>query len=73
MSNTPVNKNAKEALNQMKLEIANELGIENNNPNGSNNTSYENGKVGGHVGGKMSKRLVEMGMAQLVRQYNSEK
>ena len=49
MSNKPVNPNAKEALNQMKLEIANELGMDANNINGANKTSQENGEIGGRV------------------------
>lgn len=43
------------ALEEMKLEIANEIGVETNNKYGSNNTSYENGQLGGRVGGLMSK------------------
>ena len=39
MANKPVDPNAKAALNQMKLEIANELGMENTNLNGANSTS----------------------------------
>lgn len=47
---------AREALNQMKLEIANELGITNyDNIDKGNLTSRENG----YVGGLMVKRLVE--------------
>ncbi|WP_279265875.1 alpha/beta-type small acid-soluble spore protein [Romboutsia sp. Marseille-P6047] len=72
MSNKPVDPNAKEALNQMKLEISNELGI-NNSTNGANDTSFQNGELGGRVGGQMSRRLVEMGKEALLRQYNSRK
>ena len=54
MTNRIVNPNAREALNQMKMEIANELGIE-NNINGSDKSSYENGKKGGYLGGLMNK------------------
>lgn len=72
MSNKPLNQNAKEALNQMKLEIANELGIENNNINGANKTSHQNGEIGGHVGGAMSRKLVEMGEKELLRRYGSQ-
>ena len=68
-----VNQNAKKALQDMKLEIANELGAETSNKYGSNNTSYENGQLGGRVGGLMSKRLVEMGQQALLKQYNSKK
>ena len=59
MANKNVNPNAKKALEEMKLEIANEIGVETNNKYGSNNTSYENGQLGGRVGGLMSKRLVK--------------
>ncbi len=37
----------------MKLEIANEIGVETNNKYGSNNTSYENGQLGDMPYGKM--------------------
>ena len=73
MANKYVNPNAKKALQEMKLEIANELGAETINKYGSNNTSYENGQLGGRVGGLMSKRLVEMGQQALLKQYNSKK
>ena len=57
----------------MKLEIANEIGIETNNQYGSDNTSYENGQLGGRVGGLMSKKLVEIGQQVLIQQYNINK
>lgn len=69
MANKNVNPNAKKALEEMKLEIANEIGVETNNKYGSNNTSYENGQLGG----LMSKRLIEMGQQALLKQYNSKK
>ncbi len=70
MTNKIVNPNAREALNQMKLEIAGELGIQNTNiEDGGNITSYENGKKGGDLGGLMSKQLVKLGEQELVRQY----
>jgi len=53
---------ARQALNQMKLEIANELGI----------TNYDNidkgelpSRMNGYVGGYMVKRLVESAQNQL--------
>ena len=73
MANKNVNPNAKKALEEMKLEIANELGIETSNKYGSNNTSQDNGQLGGRVGGQMSKRLVEMGQQALLKKYNSKK
>ena len=57
----------------MKLEIANELGMDTNNINGANKTSQQNGEIGGRVGGQMSKKLVAMGEEALLRQYNSKK
>lgn len=73
MANKPADPNAKAALNQMKLEIASELGIENTDEYGANKTSYHNGEIGGRVGGQMSRKLVEMGEEALLRQYNSKK
>lgn len=53
---------AREALNQMKLEIANELGIANyDDIDKGNLTSRENG----YVGGLMVKRLVEQAQNQI--------
>ena len=53
---------AKQALNQIKLEIANELGLANYaNVDKGNLTARENGYVGGY----MTKKLVEMGQSQL--------
>ena len=72
MANKNVNSNARKALQEMKLEIANELGVETNNKYGSNKTSYSNGQLGGRVGGLMSKRLVEMGEQMLLQNYNSK-
>ncbi|HEY8363084.1 MAG TPA: alpha/beta-type small acid-soluble spore protein [Tissierellaceae bacterium] len=53
---------ARAALNQMKLEIANELGLANyDNIDKGNLTSRQNGYVGGY----MVKRLVETAQNQL--------
>lgn len=68
MDNKIINSNLKRALNQMKMEITNELGIEIDIP-GGNKTSYENGKKGGDLGGLMSKQLADMGKEELIRQY----
>lgn len=73
MANKPADPNAKAALNQMKLEIASELGIENSTEYGADKTSYHNGEIGGRVGGQMSRRLVAMGEEALLREYNSKK
>ncbi len=64
-SNRVVVPEAKEALNQMKLEVANELGIQNyNNIDKGNLTSRQNGYVGGY----MVKNLVEMAQKQMAGQ-----
>ena len=73
MANKPVDPNAKLALNQMKLEIANELGMQANNQFGANETSYYNGEMGGNLGGLMSRALVQMGEEILLREYNGKK
>ncbi len=53
---------ARAALNQMKLEIANELGHQNyENIDKGNLTSRDNGYVGGY----MVKRLIESAQNQL--------
>ena len=66
MSNNNNNKKvvpqAKPALNQMKLEIANELGMSNyQQVDKGNLTARENGYVGGY----MTKKLVEMAEQQM--------
>ena len=71
--NKYIDPNAKAALNQMKLEIASEMGIENTDEYGANKTSYHNGELGGRLGGLMSRQLVQMGEEELLRQYNSKK
>ena len=53
---------AKNALNSMKLEIANEVGIANYDTIDKGNlTARQNG----YVGGNMTKKLVEMAEQQL--------
>lgn len=53
---------AKEALEQLKLEIANELGLANYNSIDKGNLPS---RVNGYVGGYMVKRLVENAQRQL--------
>jgi hypothetical protein len=61
-TNTPVKPNAKNGLNSMKTEIANELGLSNYDSTDKGNlTARQNGYVGGY----MTKRLVEMAEQQL--------
>ena len=65
MSNTnnrQVVQEARAALNQMKLEIAGELGMSNyENIDKGNLTARQNGYVGGY----MTKKLVEMAEKQM--------
>lgn len=56
-SNRLVVPGAKQAIEQMKYEIANELGVQ----MGADATSRANGSVGGEI----TKRLVQMGQQQL--------
>ncbi|RDY24409.1 small acid-soluble spore protein [Romboutsia maritimum] len=61
-SNKQVVPAAKAALNQMKLEIANEIGLANyDNVDKGNLTARQNGYVGGY----MTKKLVEMAENQM--------
>ncbi|MDN9103428.1 small, acid-soluble spore protein, alpha/beta type [Clostridioides difficile] len=61
-SNRTVVPEAKAALNQMKLEIANEIGLSNyENIDKGNLTARENGYVGGY----MTKKLVEIAERQM--------
>ena len=61
-SNNIVVPEAKQALNQMKTEIADELGLTNYEQTDKGNlTARQNGYVGGY----MIKRLVEMAQRQM--------
>ena len=50
---------AKEALNQFKMEVASELGVPLTNGYNGNLTSAQNGSVGGEMVRKMIKRQEE--------------
>ena len=56
---------AKQAIDQMKYEIANEFGVN----LGPDATARANGSVGGEI----TKRLVKMGESQLGGSYNVSK
>ena len=59
-----MNVNAKPALNSLKTEVANELGLSNYEQTDKGNlTARQNGYVGGY----MTKKLVEMAERQLAR------
>ncbi|WP_279380127.1 alpha/beta-type small acid-soluble spore protein [Sporosalibacterium faouarense] len=72
MARGPIDPKARLALDQMKYEIANELGV----PSEISNTTSTNGIVdniffAGKVGGEMTKRLVEAGEKQLINKNNN--
>ena len=61
-NNSPIKPKAKNGLNNMKTEIANELGISGYDTMDKGNlTARQNGYVGGY----MTKRLVEMAERQM--------
>lgn len=64
MSKNFIDPNARRALNEMKLEIAREMAIENKMNNNEN--SINNIFTAGPVGGIMTRKLVEMGEKQLI-------
>ncbi len=64
-SNRLVAPSSKQAIEQMKYEIANEFGVN----LGADATARANGSVGGEI----TKRLVKMGESQLGGSYNTQK
>ena len=74
--------NAKIALNNLKMEIAHEMGfnynsltnkVESHAPQNTLMGQAENVLAGEQVGGQISKKLVEMGEQALIQKYNSQK
>jgi len=63
-SNRLVVPGAKQAIDRMKYEIANEFGVN----LGPDSTSRANGSVGGEI----TKRLVQMGQQQISGNYNNQ-
>ena len=63
MAKIPLDPNARRALDEMKLEIANEMGVSNNL---NNIDPINNIFTAGPVGGMMTKKLVEMGQKSLI-------
>lgn len=59
MSNKPLVPQAKDALDKMKTEYANEIGIKLDNAYKGNLPSKLNGNIGGPIGGLMTKKMVE--------------
>lgn len=64
MAKIPLDPNARRALDEMKLEIANEMGVSNNL---NNIDPINNIFTAGPVGGMMTKKLVEMGQRGLIQ------
>ena len=64
-SNKLVVPGAKQAIERMKYEIANEFGVN----LGPDATSRANGSVGGEI----TKRLVKLGQGQISNSYNQTK
>lgn len=64
MANRPLDPNARKALNEMKMEIAKEIGVQNNLNN--NDDPINNIFTAGPVGGLMTRKLVEMGEKELI-------
>lgn len=73
--------NAKIALNNLKMEIAHEMGfnynsltnkVESNAPQNTLMGQAENVLAGEQVGGQISKKLVEMSEQALIQKYNSQ-
>ena len=64
-SNKLVVPGAKQAIERMKYEIANEFGV-NLGPDAT-------ARANGSVGGEMTKRLVKLGQGQISNSYNQTK
>ncbi|MTI55784.1 small, acid-soluble spore protein, alpha/beta type [Geosporobacter ferrireducens] len=71
MSRRTVFGNAQEALEQLKEEMAAELGVDGSQLDTgdlpSRSIGHYGGIYGGKIGGQMTRRLIEMGEQQLTR------
>ncbi len=65
MGKKPLDPNAIKALNEMKMEIARELGVTDTFLNNKEINPVDNIFTAGPVGGLMTRRLVEMGEKEL--------
>jgi hypothetical protein len=59
MSRRPLVPEAKEKLEKMKNEFANEIGMEFNDKYEGRKSSRSNGYTGGNIGGLMTKKMIE--------------
>lgn len=66
MSRRPLVPEAKEELDKIKTEFANEFGMKLNDEYKGNRSSKLNGYIGGPVGGNMTKMMVEAFERKLV-------
>ncbi|GFN34532.1 small, acid-soluble spore protein, alpha/beta type [Tepidimicrobium xylanilyticum] len=66
MGKRPIDTNAIKALNEMKIELANELGISDALENKKELDPVTNIFTAGPVGGLMTQKLVEMGEQELI-------
>lgn len=67
MSRRPLVPEAKEKLDKLKTETANEIGMELNDEYKGYKTSRSNGHMGGNIGGLMTKKMIEDYEKNLVR------
>lgn len=70
MANKPLNINARKALDEMKMEIAKEMGVSNSLK--INDDAIGNIFTAGPVGGMMTRKLVEMGEEELIDKNKNE-
>lgn len=63
MAKRSLNPNAAKALEEMKMEIANEIGLSNSQ---TNYNQFNNIFTAGPVGGLMTRKLVQMGEDELI-------
>ena len=66
MSRRPLVPEAKAALDKLKTEYANEIGIKLNNEYKGNTLSESQGLVGGKIGGRMTREMVKAFEEKLV-------
>jgi hypothetical protein len=66
MEKRPIDSNAIKALNEMKMELAEELGVSDTFTNKDKLDPVTNIFTAGPVGGLMTRKLVEMGEKELM-------
>lgn len=66
MSRKPLVPEARAALDRLKMEFANEMGIELDEDYQGNKSSRLNGATGGPIGGMMTKKMIEKFQRNLI-------